>query len=141
MYGSTYSSHFSGYLWGQTVRYLDGHQIYSARFLVAERHDVNEFMIPFQPTNENVDRILEISLLYGFAFSNRYFLLSGSVGLGYVDQRTSPTPSIASAAIPFDFQMSFTPTRIVGVGLLFFGNLNPKTSYSGATLTLLIGSL
>jgi len=141
IYGPCQGSHFEGHVWGETLNYVSNGQIFSFRFLVAQRGRVSGFSTPFHAYYKRISSIVEMSMLYGFVLRNRFMLFSGSAGIGFIDFKTASPPSIKSVAFPFAVQMQMNPTRIIGVGIFFFGNLNPKTPYDGVAFSVQIGYL
>lgn len=140
-YGPCQGSYFTGYIFGESLCYVDNGRIYSIRLLFAQPHEVTGFTTPFHARYKYVRGIVETSFLYGLTARNRYAFFSASIGIGYVDFRTDTAQDITTVAVPFDLRMLLNPTKILGVGIYLFGNLNPRTAYEGVTFCFQIGFL
>jgi len=100
----------------------------------------------------------DLGVLYGIRTHNRgVFLGTASVGLAMVSQTRRgkylysesgwfadsyyEEKNSTTVGIPFELQAILTPTSETGLGLTVFADVNPKSSFCGATLSLYFGQL
>ncbi|MFH1010408.1 MAG: hypothetical protein V1784_04135 [bacterium] len=100
----------------------------------------------------------DFGVLYGWRTSGRYLgYLSASVGISVVQSvRRGRLLSSSgccfgsseyevirkyTVGVPFEGQAVFKPLEAIGLGLICFGNVNPKGSFVGGALSLFLGDL
>jgi hypothetical protein len=109
-------------------------------------------------SREPAEYVRDYGVLFGKRYSGPVGFLSASAGLALVSgmRRGEYEGSdggwlfgtsyyeekpFVTIGVPVDVQLTLAPFKVVGLALDFFGNLNPKRSFAGATLSLLIGQL
>lgn len=88
----------------------------------------------------------DVGLLYGRTGVWERGMASASAGLGVMNGDISSglsrsEPVGARIGIPLAARLAWHPTRVVGLGLSGFGNLNTARSFAGLALTLELGRL
>ncbi len=107
----------------------------------------------FGVDNTNLDKpsigMNEFGLLYGRCFRNKILLLSVSAGLSFINgtnrgknisDHKFEEVKISTLGIPFEAEAMFEFSNYVGIGLLFYGNLNKDRSFGGGMLRIKVGS-
>ncbi len=94
------------------------------------------------------DEDVDMGLLYGRATrgAGDRHLLAAALGVALVRGCDGGGLGGCSATytvvgLPFEFQASYRPGKVLGIGLHGFANLNDRRSFAGATLGLQIGRL
>lgn len=106
-----------------------------------------EGVSPFRDGRDVLDEsVAEIGALYGRMRVARAFATFVAFGLAYTEVLPAPlTPIDQSVAptlgVPFRLGASWRPTRVFGVGVRAFGNLNLEEPTYGAALAVELGRL
>ncbi|MBM3324138.1 MAG: hypothetical protein FJY66_00560 [Calditrichaeota bacterium] len=158
------SGWFAGGVGTGTARGLSAGSTYFAFSLVLNDHRVLTFrrseVVEFDAFDsvEPEERSTDYGFLYGWRTSGRYAgYLSASLGLSVVESIRRGRLLYSSGCcfgesvyeeireytvgVPFEGQAVFKPFEVLGLGLICFGNINPKGSFLGGALSLYLGDL
>jgi hypothetical protein len=108
----------------------------------------------FGVDNTNLDKpsiwLKEFGFLYGRCFRKDILLLSVSAGISYtngiirgqnIQDHYYEKRNISTFGFPIEAEAMFEVSDYVGVGLLFFVNLNKEKNFNGGMLRIKVGSL
>jgi hypothetical protein len=98
----------------------------------------------------------DICILYGIGLHNSDWLLSASTGIEYIDKvwasnppsnalpitSTSPATIHSSAiGLPYQFQILYSLSKVLGFGIVMFGDVNAVFSHVGGMFAIEFGDL
>lgn len=93
----------------------------------------------------DVIAVQDVGVLLGHGTRPGSFHASGAAGLGVVQVTRTTTSggesSTSHFGVPFELQLFWRPTRVVGVGLYTYGNLNRAQSFWGWSVSIEVGRL
>jgi hypothetical protein len=107
---------------------------------------------------EQLDGVYDIGLLYGLMQKNEYFLASAAAGLAYTAVEYSQSTTVcddnnqcissnysdyteSTVGFPVEVQLFWTPTDVLGIGLIGLANFNSEASYAAGLLAIQVGNL
>ena len=142
-YGSATGKNVSGNMVSYSLSFARNLQVYSFRLLTVRS---SSFAVPasdFESPVKAFGGVLEAGVLYGLNLRKKLFAFSASAGIGYVwgDIHSRPSAPSGTWGFPFDVQLGFNPTPVIGISLQVFGNINSQVPFDGSMVCLNIGKL
>jgi hypothetical protein len=109
-------------------------------------------MLNFSGLDEdNYENFREYGVLYGKSFGKvGQFSISAGIGIveGLKTAGYNPpgTPRygekrFAGLGLPLECELNFVPAKVFGIGIIGFADINPKVTYYGFTINLLLGKI
>lgn len=127
--------------------------------IIAYKNNQNIFSVKYSKSDEfnfgvdnNFDSpylsIREYSILYGRALKEKIILFNILIGLSYItgvergkniQYNDFEKVNISTMSIPFETEVMFEFTDYIGIGILYYGNINKDKYFGGGMLRIKIG--